>query len=122
MNIETLNERNRQIVQTDDYKVALAIEQLTYAIFEIMQEQGVSKAQLAERLGKSRAWVGKILSGEQNMTIRTLVTLLNELGHDVDFEVHVQSEEPGKGAGQRKSPIRVSRPSVAQSRRSRSPV
>jgi transcriptional regulator with XRE-family HTH domain len=52
-------------------------EQIHYA----MIRQGVSKSELAGRLGKSRAYVTKILQGNVNFTIDTLVQIGRALGY-----------------------------------------
>lgn len=52
--------------------VALEVEQ-------IMENQGVSRKELAERIGHSPAYVTKVLSGDANMTISTMVKLANAL-------------------------------------------
>lgn len=47
----------------------------TEGIWEIMETQGFKQADIARRLGKSRANVGQMLSGSRNMTLRTLADL-----------------------------------------------
>ncbi len=49
-------------------------------IFEHMERHGVSKAELSRRLGRSRAFVTKVLRGDVNMTFRTFTTILHALG------------------------------------------
>ena len=44
-------------------------------IARAMDENGLSKAELAEKLGTSRAHVTQVLSGSRNMTLRTLADL-----------------------------------------------
>lgn len=41
---------------------------ITETIYSLMQGAGVSKAELANRLGRSRAFVSQILTGERNLT------------------------------------------------------
>lgn len=50
---------------------------------EAMEEANVSKAELARRLGTSRANVTALLSGRRNMTLRTLADLASALGQRV---------------------------------------
>lgn len=57
-----------------------AIMEVTELICGLMAEQGVSRADLAGRLGKSRAFVTQLLDGTANMTLRTLSDLLTALG------------------------------------------
>lgn len=69
-----------------DHQRLLAEEEfilgVTENIWEEMQRQGVSKAQLAERLGKSRAYVTQLLNGSRNMTLRSLADICFALGVD----------------------------------------
>jgi plasmid maintenance system antidote protein VapI len=37
-----------------------------------MKEQGVSKTELAQRLGKKERWIESFLQGDTNLTIRTI--------------------------------------------------
>ena len=55
-------------------------------ITRLMDEAGVSRAELARRLGKSRAFVTRLLDGSVNMTIRTISNVLFHLGHRVDLQ------------------------------------
>ena len=47
----------------------------TEAIWKAMDEQGLTRAELAERLGTSRANITQLLSGSRNMTLRSLASL-----------------------------------------------
>ena len=44
----------------------------TEEILQLMDREGISKADLARELGKSKAYVTQALSGGRNMTLRTL--------------------------------------------------
>lgn len=65
---------------TDSGRRALEQERLiiqaTEAIASLMTEQKVSRADLAKRIGKSPAFVTKILRGDNNFTLRTLSDVL----------------------------------------------
>jgi transcriptional regulator with XRE-family HTH domain len=66
---------------------------LAEVICAVMEEQGVSKADLAARLGKSRAYVTQLLDGRANMTLRTLSDVFLALGKSLDImarDVRVQ--------------------------------
>lgn len=62
-----------------DYERLVAQETLildaTEAIVELLEKTGVSRQELAERLGKSKGFISQLLSGERNMTLRTLADL-----------------------------------------------
>jgi predicted nucleotidyltransferase/DNA-binding XRE family transcriptional regulator len=59
----------------------------TDRISEAMEEAGISKADLARMLGTSRAHVSTLLSGERNMTLRTLADLAYVLGRRVEISL-----------------------------------
>ncbi|MEN6356633.1 MAG: helix-turn-helix transcriptional regulator [Armatimonadota bacterium] len=92
MSIDQINEEIRSAPSRASYQVAKTIGRLTDCIYDIMQEQGLNNSQLAQKLGRSRAWVGKMLSGDHNMTIKTAVTVFHELGHTLDFAVSPKPE------------------------------
>lgn len=48
------------------------IMQVTEAIATLLEEQNVSRTELARRIGKSPAFVTKLLRGDNNFTLRTL--------------------------------------------------
>lgn len=52
-----------------------------------MEERGISRAELARRLGTSKAYVTKILRGDANFTLETLARLAHAL--DGRFRFHV---------------------------------
>src|SRR4051812_37073738 len=60
-----------------------AILEATMRICEAMKEQGVSRSQLAQKLGKSKGYVSQLLDGQQNMTLRTLSDVFLVLGRAV---------------------------------------
>jgi transcriptional regulator with XRE-family HTH domain len=57
----------------------------TELISRVMKEEGVTKADLAKRLGKSKAFVTQVLRGQSNMTLRTLSDLADVLGYVVEL-------------------------------------
>ena len=59
-----------------------AIYEITELIESEMESQGVSRAALAKRLGKSKGWVTQLLDGEANKTIRTVADVLAVLGKE----------------------------------------
>lgn len=79
------------------------VAEASEVIARLMAEQDVSKADLARRLKKSRAWVTQLLSGKANMTVRTLA----EVAFTLDAEVKLQARRLSwKMAGK---PIRAGR-------------
>jgi len=58
----------------------------------VMKKKGVSRAELAKRLGKSKAFVTQVLRGNHNLTLRTLADLFGALEYQV-----VVDAQPGRG-------------------------
>ena len=71
--IEKYRERVRSIENTPEF--LLECVKLTFAeeLCRLLEEQGVSRGQLAERLGTSRAYVTRILRTDYNLTAETMV-------------------------------------------------
>lgn len=67
------------------YQEERAILLVTEQVCQIMDEDGVTKADLANRLGRSRAYITQLLDGRANMTIRTIADVFFALGRSVDI-------------------------------------
>lgn len=84
------------LMEDAEFRRLMAIETLAAETAELiarlMAEQGMSKAALARRLGKSRAWVTQLLSGKANMTLRTLA----EVAHALGVEVTLRTPRPDR--------------------------
>lgn len=57
------------------------IADATELICQAMDVGGINRQDLATRLGKSKGFVSQILTGERNMTLRTLADVMFALGH-----------------------------------------
>lgn len=66
---------------------AFAAEELildvTEQVRELLEKHDISKSELAERLGSSKAHVSQLLNGSRNMTLRTLADIAYALGERV---------------------------------------
>ena len=60
-------------------------------VWRIMEEQKVSRAELARRLGTSRAYVTKLLGGNANFTMHTMTKVAMALGSAI--HVHVADQK-----------------------------
>ena len=56
------------------------ILEVTELICGIMEEERISRSELAKRLQKSKGHVSQLLDGSRNMTLRTLAEILSALG------------------------------------------
>jgi transcriptional regulator with XRE-family HTH domain len=63
------------------------VTQVTNEITFHMRERGISRADLAARLGVSPGRVSQILGGGENLTLRTLAALASALDARFDFEL-----------------------------------
>ncbi len=82
----------------DHYGVLLDV---TEEIARGLVARNMKRSELAERLGTSRAYVTKLLDGQENMTLKTLVRVANALEMKVDtrFIPREQAARPAKKAG-----------------------
>lgn len=67
----------------DDYWVERASLEVTDAVARRMEELAISRAELARRLGTSPAYVTKVLRGNANFTLATVVKLARALESEV---------------------------------------
>jgi transcriptional regulator with XRE-family HTH domain len=81
------------------YVIEALVTDAAELVAQLMKTQGVSKAELARRLGKSRAWVTQLLSGKANMTLRTFADVVYLLGAEAKL-----STQPHMGQHGRTSP------------------
>lgn len=101
--------------ETPEYWVESAIIEFTMDIGRLMDEQGVSRAELARRLGTSRAYVTKLLGGNANFTLETMSKVSMALGAAVhvhvapwDADVRWKDVPASDGAAGRKKAARKS--------------
>jgi transcriptional regulator with XRE-family HTH domain len=66
--------------KTNEYWVADAIYTFTEELHRLTEEMGVSRAELARRLGTSPAYVTKIFRGDVNFTVETMTKLARAIG------------------------------------------
>jgi transcriptional regulator with XRE-family HTH domain len=78
--------------QVDDELLAL-VTQLTNEITWYMRERGLTRADLAARMGVSPGRVSQILGGGENLTLRTLAALSTAL--DARFDVELSALKGG---------------------------
>lgn len=86
-----------------EYQLERAIVDFTEGICEIMENKGISRADLARRLGKSRAWVTKLLRGDRNLTLKTIVDVFWALDHTTTIKAQPRWESVsayGKALGE----------------------
>jgi transcriptional regulator with XRE-family HTH domain len=98
--------------------------EITELLCELMDKQGVSRAELARRLGASPPYITKILRGQTNMTLKTISDCFFALGRSVrvvDRPLDVHSPRflfleitSGATMGRAKGEYQFRRPTVFQ--------
>ena len=81
-NLQQLLARARQGHAYKREKIVLA---LTEEMLSLMEQQGINKTQLAAKLGKSKPYITKILSGTANFTLDSLIQLADALGTELNI-------------------------------------
>lgn len=64
----------------DEYWIEDAILGFTVQLYDLMREKGMSQADLAAKIGVSQPYVARILKGNDNLTIATMVKLVRAVG------------------------------------------
>lgn len=81
-----MDKRLKELQDDVGFLLEEAILEVTEAICKEMEKQKVSRADLAKRLNKSRAFITRMLNGQPNLTIKTMVEVANAL----DSKIHPQ--------------------------------
>ena len=79
-----------------EYWSAAAAHELIREIETRMARQGVSRAELARRLGSSKAYVTKVLGGNINFTLATMARLAGAL--NADLQIGLAERRSGRQA------------------------
>ena len=90
MKVKSFAELYEVARQKDAYWVADAIYSFTEELNRLAEIEGVSRAEIARRLGTSAAYVTKIFRGDVNFTIESMVKLARVIG--ARLHVHLALE------------------------------
>lgn len=77
----------KRMEETPEYHAEIAAIGFTESLCALMAEREVSRAELARRLGTSQAYVTKILRGDANFTLTTMIRLVRALGADLQVSI-----------------------------------
>ncbi|MCH9648871.1 MAG: helix-turn-helix transcriptional regulator [Deltaproteobacteria bacterium] len=78
----------------DDYWVAGLVQEFTEESVHLMESGGVSRSELARRLGTSLAYVTKILRGNANFTLVTMARFSTALGSELSLQLRPAKASP----------------------------
>ena len=59
--------------------------EVTETICELLENEKISRKELADRLGKSKGFISQLLNGGRNLTLRTVADILHVLGYKVSL-------------------------------------
>jgi transcriptional regulator with XRE-family HTH domain len=95
-------ERYRQFLAEEkaspEYWNAVAAYEFVRELERRLEEQGISRAELARRLGTSKAYVTKVLSADANFTLATMNRLAAAVGGMVHFRIEDRKAAGGRGS------------------------
>ncbi len=74
-----------------------AILDATELLCQLMKEAGISRSDLAARMGTTKSNITQILDGSRNMTIRTLSDVMTHLGHEFKASCKAREDKPESG-------------------------
>ena len=90
---------SRQYGGDPEYEFDLLAIDVGERIVERMEELGMTRTKLAAAVGVSKARISQILSGYDNLTLKSLVAVATGLGSQVELrlkskEIHTKSARP----------------------------
>ncbi|MES4612990.1 helix-turn-helix transcriptional regulator [Ewingella sp. CoE-038-23] len=89
MLIEKIAEENADLPYVSD--IVMASERLIFNVTEdillAMQDSAMTQTALAQKMGKSKAFVSQILDGHRNLTLKTLSDITYALGAEVKLAI-----------------------------------
>jgi len=95
MKKKSFKELFEQATRQNTYWVASLILDFTEGLHKIMEANGVSRSELARRLGVSPAYITKVLRGNVNFTLDSMVRLVRAAGGEVSLQVAPKVQKKG---------------------------
>jgi transcriptional regulator with XRE-family HTH domain len=84
---ESSSTTNRRLLRQEEL-----ILEVTETLAEALAREGITKTELAARLGKTKAFVSQILAGNRNLTLRTLADVAEALHCRVNVKAHRKTD------------------------------
>ena len=119
--LDRLRSRFEEWKDDPDYIYEGLVLDFTEQVVGKMIATNLRRSELAERLGTSRAYVTKLLDGQENMTLKTIVRVATALDLKVDLKLRPREaalkakRQPAKKAAATKTPSKK-RAAAARSR------
>lgn len=90
---------NKVSLIDEEYEIdisAIKMEQVASHLVGLLRHSQISRSELALKLGWSKGRVTKVLSGDMNLTLKTIATITHKLGYDFDVVFHNKKYEKPK--------------------------
>lgn len=84
---EWMKEKIERYKDTFDYRLENLILDITEEVCRAMEEKGIGRAELADKMGVSRAFISKLLNGTPNLTIKTLMKIAVVLDREMSVRI-----------------------------------
>ena len=94
---------NRRLLREEEL-----ILDVTEALSEMLEEEGMTQTMLAQRLGKTKGFVSQILAGGRNLTLRTIADIADALG----YRIRIVFSKETKGKQKTSTDVRMNLPPV----------
>ena len=69
------------------------IMEITEAFCDILEREGFTRQNLAEKMGRTRGYISQVLNGNRNMTLATLTEIAHHLGYCPEFKLEKITEK-----------------------------
>jgi len=80
-----------------EFRKLLAQEELilevTETLCELLENEQISRKELADRLRKTKGFISQLLGGGRNLTLRTVADILHVLGYKVALKPYKEDEQ-----------------------------
>ncbi len=91
MSLEKYREFLERVETSPHYWHEVPVLEFTEDLLRRMEEQEISRAELARRMGTSRAYITRLLGGDANFTLMTMVKLSMAVGGAL--HVHISDQK-----------------------------
>jgi|APCry4251928276_1046603.scaffolds.fasta_scaffold410068_2 transcriptional regulator with XRE-family HTH domain len=90
--MESFNDLFQRAQKTDSYWAEKIILKFTNQLYRLLKNKNLSKKEFAEKIGTSQAYITKVLRGDANFTIETMVKLTRALDGSLEIQVMPKEE------------------------------
>ncbi len=85
MGIAELRQKLEAARNTFEYRLEKTLLEVAEQVCKLIESQGVTRSELAQRLAVTPAYITKLLNGNPNLTIESLLKLSDALGQTLDI-------------------------------------